>query len=385
MPSEARNQVFVSYSHKDKRWLDELLTHLGSFRQLVIRTWSDKEIEAGQLWLDEIKRGIAASSAAVLLVTPNFLDSKFIRDEELPLLEQAKVDRGLRLTWIAVRPSTVQGSDKRIWAYQALNDPRQALSGLRQSSRDKKLAEIAQQINNVVLAASQRSWLAGKIHAEIPAVRHRIDPAQRKQAEVPAEKPRSMAANRGAVRTDNYVAFPELLDYITRHKVRTATLIQMSCINAQQVLRELWRTNAHAEVFVSAANREFGVSEWQRGRVERFLRDLPNELQNIVDHGESGQIDIYRYNAPASIRAVLIDGDILTVGTYLYQKHAIPGHGRILDVRGGEVPLLLFTPKDPEFATFRNMIVRLVENWKKERVAKFFRRFKQSDLHGSRS
>jgi len=49
------------------------------------------------------------------------------------------------------------------------------------------------------------------------------------------------------------------------------------------------------------------------------------------------------------------------------------------------VPLLLFTPKDPEFATFRNMIVRLVENWKKERVAKFFRRFKQSDLHGSRS
>ena len=40
--------VFISYSHKDKRWRDELVTHLKPYlRDDSIKSWSDEEISPG--------------------------------------------------------------------------------------------------------------------------------------------------------------------------------------------------------------------------------------------------------------------------------------------------------------------------------------------------
>ena len=60
-----RKRIFVSYSHKDKYWLDRLLVHLHPLeRQGRIEPWSDIQIRAGDEWRDEIRKAIETADAA---------------------------------------------------------------------------------------------------------------------------------------------------------------------------------------------------------------------------------------------------------------------------------------------------------------------------------
>ncbi len=68
MPQSVREEVFVSYSHKDKKWLDEVLTHLKPYlRSSSITVWSDRQIQPGSKWLKEIQLALARTKVAVLL------------------------------------------------------------------------------------------------------------------------------------------------------------------------------------------------------------------------------------------------------------------------------------------------------------------------------
>ena len=86
MPDE-KPLVFVSYSHKDSKWLEELKPHFGALdRTGKIRYWDDKRIRQGDRWFDEIRTALADTRYAVLLVTKHFLDSNFVLQEEVPYL-----------------------------------------------------------------------------------------------------------------------------------------------------------------------------------------------------------------------------------------------------------------------------------------------------------
>ena len=55
MAQRARDKVFISYSHKDKKWLDRLQTTLKPLvRKEVFTIWADTQIKAGTNWKDEI-------------------------------------------------------------------------------------------------------------------------------------------------------------------------------------------------------------------------------------------------------------------------------------------------------------------------------------------
>lgn len=99
-----RQGVFLSYSHKDKKFLDQLLTHLKPLERAGLVTyWSDLQIAAGSPWFQEIGKALASARAGVLLVTSDFLASDFIHEKELgPLLKEAE-QGGVRILWIPVR------------------------------------------------------------------------------------------------------------------------------------------------------------------------------------------------------------------------------------------------------------------------------------------
>ena len=82
-------EVFISYSHKDVKFLNSLLEFLKPLtRQGLIQAWSDKQIEPGSQWLKEINRAVANAKVAVMLVSPSFLASDFIHEGELgPVLK----------------------------------------------------------------------------------------------------------------------------------------------------------------------------------------------------------------------------------------------------------------------------------------------------------
>jgi hypothetical protein len=77
----ARDQIFISYSHHDKHWLDELLITLAPLvRKRRITVWDDTNIRVGKKWMEEIRGALGAANIAVLLVSRHFLASEFITE-----------------------------------------------------------------------------------------------------------------------------------------------------------------------------------------------------------------------------------------------------------------------------------------------------------------
>lgn len=115
-----RDLVFVSYSRDDAEWvqvfqdlLEPLLDGLG------MRVWVDARIRTGDDWSSEIDGAIARSAVALLLVSASFLDSDYIRNDELPALLAHRV----RLAPILIGPCPYE-AEQELTRVQWLHDPR---------------------------------------------------------------------------------------------------------------------------------------------------------------------------------------------------------------------------------------------------------------------
>jgi len=80
-----KKRVFISYSHKDETWKNLLVKHLEVLNE-HLDVWEDRRIQVGGNWYDEIKGAINNADAAVLLISADFLTSRFILEEEVPKL-----------------------------------------------------------------------------------------------------------------------------------------------------------------------------------------------------------------------------------------------------------------------------------------------------------
>jgi hypothetical protein len=112
--------VFVSYSRKDAEWLRRIATMLDPLvRGRRCELWFDTLIGTGEQWRPEIEDAIARADIALLLVSPDFLASDFIMDEELPAL----IRRGVRLAPVLLRPS-LYGVVDELMRVQWAHDPK---------------------------------------------------------------------------------------------------------------------------------------------------------------------------------------------------------------------------------------------------------------------
>ncbi len=149
-----RSKVFISYSQKDKRWLDRLRLHLSLFERAgEIEVWDDTKIAVGASWKEEIKEALEMSRVAVLLVSPDFLASDFISNQELPALIKAAEEREIRLLPILVRPCAIEETE--LYQFQFLNDPRKPLSGMRRAQQEEAFMRAAETISRLVREAEQ--------------------------------------------------------------------------------------------------------------------------------------------------------------------------------------------------------------------------------------
>jgi hypothetical protein len=140
-----RNEVFISYSHRDRRWLTKLKTILTPLvRDRVISVWEDAAISPGGKWKAEIEAALCRASAAILLVSDNFLASDFIATNELPKLLESAEESGVKIFWIALSACLYKGS--AIAEYQAANDPARPLDTLRAPEAKRTLVDIGERI-----------------------------------------------------------------------------------------------------------------------------------------------------------------------------------------------------------------------------------------------
>src|SRR5262249_9077307 len=97
--------IFVSYSHSDTETKDRVVKHLKAVTDANgVSVWEDKQIGTGDDWLHEIKSGLKKASAAVLLISVDFLNSDFIGNSEVPQLLAKREEEGLKIFPLLTRP-----------------------------------------------------------------------------------------------------------------------------------------------------------------------------------------------------------------------------------------------------------------------------------------
>jgi len=142
MSAQRPVRLFVSYSHRDEKFLAELRKYLEVERHLDV--WSDERIEAGAQWREEIRGALAQADAAILLVSQDFLASEFIRNHELPTLLESVKSRRLKLFLIPIGACTWRSAI--IECFQWIHDPARPLRSLRPALREQALVDINQRI-----------------------------------------------------------------------------------------------------------------------------------------------------------------------------------------------------------------------------------------------
>ena len=165
-----KSRIFICYAHKDnessepsQRWLDRLLEQLEPLNlQEQAEIWSDKKLEIGDEWHKEIQDTLQQVKAAVLLVSPAFLASKYIRNSEVPfLLKQAK-EQGVKILPIILRsclfnetkfkyPDPKNGPEElSLGTLQVANSPTKPLNSMAEHEQDKVLLSVAQRLLKIV-------------------------------------------------------------------------------------------------------------------------------------------------------------------------------------------------------------------------------------------
>ena len=76
--------LFISYSHKDEPFREDLETHLKLLqRQGKISVWHDRKIGAGREWSGEIDQNLETANIIILLISADFIASDYCWEKEL--------------------------------------------------------------------------------------------------------------------------------------------------------------------------------------------------------------------------------------------------------------------------------------------------------------
>lgn len=162
--------IFVCYAHKDNessessnRWLNRLLEQLEPLNiQGQVKSWSDKDIEIGSDWHESIQSTLQHAKAAVLLVSPAFLASKYIRNSELPILLKNAKDRGVKILPIILRhclyeetkfkyPDPFNGPEElSLSSLQSANPPSKPLNRMEEYEQDETLLSVAKRLLRII-------------------------------------------------------------------------------------------------------------------------------------------------------------------------------------------------------------------------------------------
>src|SRR2546421_1568801 len=92
-PDESNNNedihdVFISYSHQDKEFVDKLRKKLKKSHHTV---WQDSEDIPGSVkWREEIEINIVAANNVLCVLSPAFIQSSYCRDEVVYAVKAGK-------------------------------------------------------------------------------------------------------------------------------------------------------------------------------------------------------------------------------------------------------------------------------------------------------
>lgn len=146
--------IFISYSHKDETEKNALVTQLGVLQNAgLIDLWVDDRIEAGGDWKAKIEQAINQAQVAILLITANFLTSKFILEKEVPRLLDRRQREGLVVFPVIARACPW---DKVGWLVRMNVRPKNGTPIWHGTEHDEEaLAAVAREVADIIDRASK--------------------------------------------------------------------------------------------------------------------------------------------------------------------------------------------------------------------------------------
>jgi DNA-binding NtrC family response regulator len=126
--------------------MNRLLEHLQGLAQFSgVDTWTEDRIRPGDEWQVEIDAGLAVADVALLLLSPSFLASKFINDDEVPKLLMRHANGGVRIIPVLLKACTWE-SHPVLGKFQMLPPGAVPLASFTGERRNSALVEVAREI-----------------------------------------------------------------------------------------------------------------------------------------------------------------------------------------------------------------------------------------------
>lgn len=113
-----------------------------------ISIWDDTKVKPGVRWKKELRKALASSKVAVLLISANYFASDFILEHELNHFFQAAKCGGLKILWVPL--SSCAYEQTPIAEYQAVIDPARPLDMLTPAEQNQKLVDICKKIEEAM-------------------------------------------------------------------------------------------------------------------------------------------------------------------------------------------------------------------------------------------
>jgi hypothetical protein len=150
-PGGTKATLFISYSHRDERYREQLVKHLASLIwQGAITDWYDRKVVPGKEWRDEIDQNLDTADCVLLLVSPDFLASEYCYSIEMQrALEKHREGR------VLVIPVIVRSAD---WRHTPLGDlealPKDAKPVVEWVHRDRAWLNVTEGIRRALWPAN---------------------------------------------------------------------------------------------------------------------------------------------------------------------------------------------------------------------------------------
>ena len=149
--------LFFSYSHKDESLRDELEVHLAMLKNVgAIDVWHDRKILAGDAFDSAIDAQMESADVILLLVSPDFLASRYCYDVEVRRAMALHQAGTVRVIAVILRPCDWQSTDFA----KLLVTPTDGKPITKWPDRDEAFLDVVKQIRKA-LAATHPAPVAG--------------------------------------------------------------------------------------------------------------------------------------------------------------------------------------------------------------------------------
>jgi len=140
--------VFLSYCHQDEVWKDRISGQLQVLGDLL-EVWDDRKIGLGEDWFPRLQEAIDQAEVAILIISAAFLNSPFIKREEVPRLLRLRQTNGLTVIPVIASPC-VWEAVPWLAAIQCYPKDGRPLSKVRKAQADEDLTGLARKVKELL-------------------------------------------------------------------------------------------------------------------------------------------------------------------------------------------------------------------------------------------